>query len=107
MPEDLWTALVHVKPKSRNHALSKGAKGAYSNAIGRARNAREFEERVRKAAQELGLEVIQFEDLETLDERIKHADVSKSLWDLAESIQDTEQVYFDAFYNYSADDGVQ
>jgi hypothetical protein len=57
--------------------------------------------------QEYGLELIEFEDSETFDERMETREVSNELRALAESIDRWDQVYFDAFYDYFSDDEVQ
>ncbi len=107
MRENLWIAMVHVKPKPQSSALSKGAKGAYANAIGMAKNVHEFEKQAREALRDMGLELVEFEDAQTFDERVEAHEVSNELWKLAESVENSDQVYFDAFYNYFTDDEIQ
>lgn len=107
MEENIWIALVHVKPKSPKSAISRGAKGAYANAMALAKGHREFEEKVRKGVQDYGLELIEFEDAETFDERIAGREVSSELRALAESVENPDQIYFDAFYDYFSDDEIQ
>lgn len=107
MREDVWIAFVHLKPKSRESALSSGAKGAYANAVALARDRVEFEEKIRKGVLDYGLELTEFEDAETFRDRAETRDVSSELRALAESIESSERIYFDAFYDYFTDDEVQ
>ena len=105
--ECIWIALAHVKPRSRESVLSKGAKGAYVNALALAVDAVEFEQRVRGELQEYGLELIEFADAETLDDRLETSAVSQELIALADSIRVSDKIRFGIFHNYLADEGIQ
>jgi len=105
--ETVWIALVHLKPKSGKSALPSGAKGAYTNALALAKDLAGFEEKIRKHAQDYGLELVDIEDAEPFEQRVRSYEVSVELKELADSIQNSPQVCFDAFYNYMCEDNVQ
>jgi hypothetical protein len=107
MREIVWIALVHVKTRSRKSALSVGAKGAYANALALAKDVREFEGKIRKEVREQGLDLVEIDNPETFEQRVKSYEVSAQVQEIAESIQRSPQVRFDAFYNYFTDDEVQ
>jgi hypothetical protein len=87
--------------------LSKGAKGAYVNALALAVDAVEFEQRVRGELQEYSLELIEFADAGTLDDRLETSAVSQELIALADSIRVSDKIRFGIFHNYLADEGIQ
>jgi hypothetical protein len=57
------------------------------------RRAGEFEQRVRREAKEYGLELVEFEGAETLDDRLAMYEVSDGLTALAESIRDSDKMF--------------
>jgi hypothetical protein len=105
--ECIWIALAHVKPGSPESGLSKRAKVVYGNALALTADAVEFEQRVRSELQECGLELIEFEDAETLNDRLETSEVSDELVALADSIVVSDKICFDTFRNYFSDDEIQ
>jgi hypothetical protein len=63
------------------------------NAVALAMDAVEFEQRVRREVQEYGLELVEFEGAETLDDRLARCEVSDELTALAESIRDSDKMF--------------
>jgi hypothetical protein len=63
------------------------------NAVALAMDAVELEQRVRRDVQEYGLELVEFEDAETLDDRLATCEVSDELIALAESIRDFDKMF--------------
>jgi hypothetical protein len=107
LTENVWIGLAHLKPRASKSALPKGARGTYTNALALAKDLSEFEEKIRKHAREYGLDLVEIEDAGPFDQRVESHEVSLQLLELAESIQSSRQVCFDAFYNYLSDDEVQ
>jgi hypothetical protein len=105
MEQELWIAFVHVKPKSTKSPLSRGARGAYANALGLAKDASEFADKIKKGVSDFELKLIELEDMQTFESCLNTRDVSIELRDAADSVLD--QIYFDTFYNYFSDDEVQ
>ncbi len=91
----------------RESVLSQGAKGAYLNALALPVDAVEFEQRVRREMQEYGLELIEFADAETLEDRLETSAVSQELIALADSIKGSDKIRFGIFHNYLADAEIQ
>ena len=107
MREELWIATVHVKPKAKNSALSKQARGAYANALAFAHGIRDFQAKLKKEADEYGLSLVDIEDAAPFERWCEANDVPDELRTLADSIERRDQVFFDAFYEYLADDEIQ
>jgi hypothetical protein len=105
--ECIGIALAPVKPGSPEFGLSKRARVVYVNALALAADAVEFEQRVRSELQEYGLELIEFEDAETLNDRLETFAVSDELVALADSIAVSDKICFDTFRNYFGDDEIQ
>ena len=88
-------------------SASGGAKGAYANALTLAKDVGEFVEKIKAELKTYGLELVEIEDAEKLEEWEASHDVSIEVRELADSIQDSTRVRFDAFYNYFSDEEVQ
>ena len=91
--KNIWIALAHLKPRSRESGILPGAMGAYVNAVALAMDAVEFEHRVRREMQEYGLELVEFEGAKTRDDRLAPCEVSDELIALAESIRDSDRMF--------------
>jgi len=107
MREELWIATAHIRPKAKNSALSKKAKGAYANVLAFAYGIRDFQAKVKKEADEYGLSLVDIEDAAPFERWCEAHDVPDWLQALADSIDRPDQVLFDAFYQYLTDDEIQ
>jgi hypothetical protein len=67
--------------------------GAYVNAVALAVEAVELDHRVRRKVQEYGLDLVEFEGAETLDDRLATCEVSDELIALAKSIGDSDKMF--------------
>jgi hypothetical protein len=93
----LWTALVGVVPTESSSVLA-GGKGAYVNAVALAENAREFCDSVKQSLLEMNLECIEFEDLQTMEDRNANFVLPQAIASLAKQALKTKTVAFSEFF---------
>src|SRR6185503_4106577 len=94
--KELWIGLAHVRQPNRNGVLGD-ADRAYVNVIALAANKRNFRTQIKKALDELGLDLIKVEDAETMVMRLSKHSVHKELHSLAEEVKRNGSIRFDVF----------
>ncbi len=101
--EDLWIGLVHVKQPNRNGVLGN-ADQAYANVVALAVDKRDLRMQIRKALDELGLNLIKLEDAEPMAMRLTKHSVHKKLHGLADEVKRDRSVRFDVFQTFEVND---
>ena len=96
---DVWIGLVEVMPLAGSTVLG-GAKGAFVNALALASGQETYKENVTAALRDLGLFVIDFQDLELFPERAAHWELREELHELARETELSGNVTFDEFHVY-------
>ena len=97
--EKIWIGLCHVIPKKGFDNLIKGM-GAFVNIVAISSNRKEFEILARETLSKYGFEMIDIQDVETLSERAKKVQISDSILELAQSLNETYPIQFDSFHSY-------
>lgn len=100
----VWIGLVNVIPFRGTSPLSKGAQGAFVNALVTARDRAEYIRRVKSALSSLNLKATQFEDVGTFRDRSDTSAVSQEFYKLAREAEATSAVVFSSFHNYFQED---
>lgn len=96
---NVWIGLVNVVAMPGSDVLGEDA-GAYVNALAMSSSSQNFEDLVRDALSDLGLDALEFEDVEVLSGRVERFDVEGSLLDLAEEVRGAGGVRFGDFHAY-------
>jgi hypothetical protein len=101
---DVWIGLVEVKPLPGNDLLD-GDPGAFANTLTVAGDAEDFCTRAANFFRGEGFEVLGFEHVERLDDRVRDGAVPDEMLLLGEEARTTSNVRFDTYFRYrSADD---
>jgi hypothetical protein len=102
MSDDIWIGLAHVIPHDRNSNIlkGKGNRGAYVNVVGQAASIDIFKERIVIALQVFDLNLIEIEDVEKFNQRIKSYEVDASLIELVKQLKDDYLIKFGKFHAY-------
>jgi hypothetical protein len=98
---EVWIGLVDVIEPDEKKILG-GAKGAYGNVLAVASNPQEYESAVTECLQDIGLRVLEFEDVEPFGIRTARYALDRNLVDLASDVQRFGEVRFGDFYTYDS-----
>lgn len=102
-PSRVWIGLVLVHQRP-GVTMLMDQNDAYVQTLAMASNAAEYLERVRHAFDELGFDILESEDVDPIDERIKEWTVDDSLLALADDVRNTGVVRFGPFIVWTSDD---
>lgn len=95
----MWIGLVGVASPPESDFL-EGAKGAYVNVVTLASDVTDYANRVKEALGELGLDLIEIEDSESLSRRMSKWTVDEEIMMMAKTARRTGSVTFGTFYAY-------
>ncbi len=98
-----WIGLKHVKPTSQAGVLGDAA-GAYATTLAFASSADEFRMLVEDYMAADELRVVEVEDVEPLDERVRYASPDETLLQLSKALSTEEPVIVDTFDMYPDED---
>jgi hypothetical protein len=84
---ELWICLAGLKPTRKCKRFGNG-KGAYVHIAAWADSRGAFEERVRRAAEELDCSLVDFDDVQPFEERIDSLDYSEELSEMRVTAMD-------------------
>ena len=101
--KEIWIGLVGVTPRPGNNLIGD-AKGAYVNVLASAKSASEYTDKVERALDEVGLNLIEIENPEPLAERLSKWSVDEEIMMMAETVKKIDSVVFGTFYEYDSDD---
>lgn len=96
---NIWIGLAHVQPRSGNELL-EGAKGAFVPVVGMAKTIPEFSDLLINMLESYSFDVLEIEDIELFEERLKSFDVDSELRELVSSLSETHPVALSAFDAY-------
>lgn len=102
MIKQLWMSLVGALQRPGIHFLGD-AKGGYVHVIAEASNQAEFEQKVSDALDELGLDLIDIDDVKALPLKLSDAQLSKELLTMAKTVRRTGSIAFGTFYPFEED----
>lgn len=94
---NLWKALVGTVQRPGVRFLGE-AKGGYVNVVASAADVSEFEQKVKLALDELGLDLIDIDDIEVLPLTLSKAHVSQEVLTMAKTVRKIDSVAFGTFY---------
>ena len=100
--KQLWIGLVGADQRPGVSFLGD-AKGGYMNVVASAANAGEFEQKVKRALDELGLELIDMDDAEPLAKRLSRETATEEVSNMANTVRKLDSVAFGTFYRYEND----
>ena len=86
-----WIGLANVTPKPGNDLLGTGP-GAFVVSIAWANSARDYFRKVVDVLNEEGFDVVQIEDIDTFEDRIKNQTVASEILELAEQVTEDDPV---------------
>jgi hypothetical protein len=98
----LWKALVGASQRSGTSFLGD-VDGGYVNVVAAATDISEFEKKVKLALGELGLDIIEIDEVETLPMILSQAHVSKEVLNMAKTVRRLGSVAFGTFYVFTDD----
>ena len=101
--DNIWICLAKVLPNNINKNIFNDKRGAYVNIVGQAINGNVFEERIKIALLDFDLSLIEMEDLERFEDRIKNADVDISIHKLVDELKIDFKLIFGKFHTYELD----
>lgn len=106
---EAWIGLVKIIPVSDHPMILDGAPGAFSNVVALARDESEYRRLIAEAFGESGLEVVAFEDVEPLAQRLDRPVSDDAVHraefrELASRLSEDVPVLFDAIYIYESED---
>ncbi len=101
--KEIWIGLVGVTPQPGNNLLGD-AKGAYVNVLASATSAAKYTTKVKGALKEIGLNLIEIDDLEPLSERLSKWTVDEEIITMAQTVRKIDSVAFGTFYEYDSED---
>lgn len=99
-----WIGFVHVQPKGGVNPLGEGLKGAFAHALALAVDSESYEELIRTALEEAGLQAVEFQDVSPVDEYRREDRISDDMEDLIASLSAEHPVQFDTFDAYRGHD---
>ena len=102
--KSVWIGLFGVGALPGRTSLGD-AKGAYVNALALATDAREYENTVKRALEELGLFAFEVEEVEQYETRAVRCQIDPALTRLSDEVQECGQVRFGDFHTYLEFDG--
>lgn len=82
MPEELYIGIVGIRALQSSSILAKG-EAAYTNLILFASNAEDYKTKAFDFFMQYGIQIFEYEDVESLEEREKEYDVSEHLLEIA------------------------
>lgn len=94
--KELWIGIAKVRQTSRDGVLGD-ADQAYTNVIGLAKNKSDFRLQVKRAIEDLQLQLIRLEEAEPLNTHLENFTPHEDLLTLAENVKKDGQVAFDVF----------
>jgi hypothetical protein len=97
---DVWISLVHVAPGETNASILEPSERAFTNALAWATGPDDFQAQVAEELKEMGLAVLEFEDIGLVSEGSEKSRVE----DLAREVAETKEVRFTTFDAYPADE---
>jgi hypothetical protein len=97
-----WIGLVDVH--TDDEELLGGNTDAYAQAVAIAANEAEFKSLVKQTAEELGFEVLEIEETETLERRLEGARISPLLEDLRKTALTSGRAVFGTFHSFPEDE---
>jgi hypothetical protein len=97
--EQKWIGLARVKPRPGNDDLGE-AVGAFVGVIALAKGIEDYDQKVTDALNEEGFEVLEIEDIQTLEERRQAHSFSPELLQRAESVNENNPVAIGTFHCY-------
>ena len=100
--KQVWIGLVGADQREGVSFLGD-AKGGYVNVVASAANAGEFERKVKRALDELGLELIDIDDAEPLAQRLSRETATEEVSNMAKTVRKLDSVAFGTFYRYEND----
>ena len=96
---EVWIGLAHVKPREGNDAL-EGAIGAFVPVLALAAGVEEFVSRATTFLSGLRFDVIEMDDIQLFNERLRAKKVQKAVRKLAKRLTAAEPVVMDTFQAY-------
>jgi hypothetical protein len=102
MPRDkeTWIGLVEMKGRPGNEAFGPGQGGAFAIVLALANGPDDYRARVANAASALGLEVVEFDDVEPFAARVAAFNVNPAVRKLARRLTPNSPILFDRFHCY-------
>jgi len=94
-----WIGLAHVRPRGEKNLL-EGASGAFVPILALADGIDNFIALATMRLEAYDFEVIEFDDIETLKERLSKSDIIDEIKELSEKLSDENPVVMDAFQAY-------
>jgi hypothetical protein len=98
--QETWIGLAHVKPRPGNKTLGN-AIGAIAPVLALAFSTESFVSKAVKMLNICKFDVVEIEDIEPLQKRLKKCDVSSDIIALATSLNENCSVAFGSFHLYS------
>jgi hypothetical protein len=99
LKSEMWVALVGACQRNGVSFLGN-AGGGYVNVVASATTPEHFLRKVRKALDEVGLELIDIDDLEPLSMRLSKKTVSEEILTMARTVEKIDSVAFGMFYTF-------
>ena len=96
----LWKALVGASQRPGISFLGD-AIGGYVNVVASATDLPDFEQKVKRALDELGLELIEIDEVQALPMILSSARVSEEVLNMAKTVRRQGSVAFGTFYVFS------
>ena len=96
---DVWIGLAHVKPRPGNDLLD-GAIGAFVPSLALAENEEDYASKVTALLSEYGFHVLDLDDIERFEERLKRFPVHEDIVALVSSLSPEEPVALSDFDAY-------
>lgn len=101
--KSVWLGLVHLTGNPENSILD-GCLGAFTNATAKVNNLKDFEDAVRKAAENLDLHLEEIKWAMPILERLKTYDIEDDIYESALDTAETGVLSFDTLEGYLAID---
>jgi len=98
--KEVLIGLANVLDNKANSNLLKGSKGAYVNILCYALNDVEFIIEATKALNEIGLKLIDIEDIEPISERAKNYLIDDNLITLAKQTNEENRIMIGVLHTY-------
>ena len=97
--KEIWIGLVHVKARKGNDSLD-GADGAFVPMLALALSSGDFVSMSTIQLNSYDFDVIEVEDIERYEDRLKHFEVDENIKDLAHRVSERDPVVMDVFQAY-------
>jgi hypothetical protein len=95
----IWIALANVSIDRINSSIDS-ANYAYVTVVGIARQRMDFEEKIKIELDKLGFTLLDLEDVDRYDDRIRGFEVEEAITSLAKELSTNEDIKFSTFHTY-------